>query len=166
MTLAYILYHAVCCASAASSGRSLHLIISQLKTKYSSSNCPNDVRQTKSSVKKRITVRQTIRSMFGEQTLLPFRLTWNKKHQLAFFFHNCGGVRIGDLTAQFAVVPAAVPIGIQHCFGNRAVARVVVYAGNKTDRRTKYTCIAYQTLCPSPSSRTVFVSTQPFPLLL
>ena len=31
LTLAYILYHAVCCASAASSGRSLHLITSQLR---------------------------------------------------------------------------------------------------------------------------------------
>ena len=43
LTLAYILDHAVCCASAASSGRSLHLIISQLRTKCSSSNCPNHV---------------------------------------------------------------------------------------------------------------------------
>ena len=45
MTLVYILDHAVCCASAASSDRSLHLIISQLRTKYSSSNCPNHDRR-------------------------------------------------------------------------------------------------------------------------
>ena len=55
--------------SAASSGRSLHLIISQLRTKYSSSNCLNHVRRTKSSIKKRIIVCRTVRSMFGEQTL-------------------------------------------------------------------------------------------------
>ena len=71
MTLAYILDHAVCSASAASSSRSLHLIISQLRTKHSSSNCPNHVRRTKSSVKKRIIVRRTVRSMFGEQTIRP-----------------------------------------------------------------------------------------------
>ena len=47
LTLAYILDHAVCCASAASSGRSLHLIISQLRTKYTSSNCPNHVQRSK-----------------------------------------------------------------------------------------------------------------------
>ena len=144
----------------------MHLITSQLRTKYSSTKCPNDARQTKSSVKKRIIVRRSVRSMFGEQTLLPVRLTWNKKHQLAFFFHNCGGVRIGDLTAQFAVVPASVPFGFQRNFVNSAVARVFVYAGNKTDRRTKYTCVVYHTLSPSPSTRTVFVSTQPVPLLL
>ena len=33
LTLAYIFDHAVCCASAASSGRSLHLITSQLRMK-------------------------------------------------------------------------------------------------------------------------------------
>ena len=33
LTLAYILDHAVCCASAASSGRSLHHITSQLRMK-------------------------------------------------------------------------------------------------------------------------------------
>ena len=73
MTLAYILDHAVCCASAASSGRSLHRIISQLRMKYSSSNCPNHVRRTKSSIKKRIIVRRTVRSIFGEQTLRPIK---------------------------------------------------------------------------------------------
>ena len=73
LTLAYILYHAVCCASAASSDRSLHLIISQLRTKYSSSNSPNHVRRTKSSIKKRIIVRGTVRGMFGEQTLRPIK---------------------------------------------------------------------------------------------
>ena len=50
------------------SRRSLHLITSQLRTKYSSSNCPNHVRRTKSSIKKRIIVRRTVRSIFGEQT--------------------------------------------------------------------------------------------------
>ena len=39
LTLAYILDHAICCASVASLG--LHLIKSQLRTKYSSLNCPN-----------------------------------------------------------------------------------------------------------------------------
>ena len=73
LTLAYIFDHAVCCASAASSGRSLHLITSQLRTKYSSSNCPNHVRRTKSSVKKQIIVRRTVRSMFGEQTCAQLR---------------------------------------------------------------------------------------------
>ena len=68
-TFAYILDHAVCCASAASSGRSLRLIKSPLGTKHSSSNCPNHVRRTKSSVKKRIIVSQTVRRMFGEQTV-------------------------------------------------------------------------------------------------
>ena len=63
LTLAYIFDHAVCCASAASSGRSLHL-----RTKQSSSKCPNHVRRTKTSIKKRIVVRRTVRSMFGEQT--------------------------------------------------------------------------------------------------
>ena len=50
LTLAYTLDHAVCCASAAScTCRSLHLIISQLRTKYSSSNCPNHVQRTMNS---------------------------------------------------------------------------------------------------------------------
>ena len=74
LTLAYILDHAVCCASdAASSDRSLHFITGQLRTKYSSSNCSNHVRRTKSSIKKRITVRRTVRSIFGEQTVRPFK---------------------------------------------------------------------------------------------
>ena len=73
LTLAYILDHAVCCASATSSGRSLHLIISQLRTKYSSSNCSNNVRRTKCSVKKRIIVRRTVRSKCGEQTVRPLK---------------------------------------------------------------------------------------------
>ena len=63
----------MCCVSAASSGRSLHLIISQLRTKHSSSNCPNHVRRSKSSIKNRIVVRRTVRSMFGEQTVRPFK---------------------------------------------------------------------------------------------
>ena len=41
LTLAYISDHTLCCGSAASPGRSLHLIISQLRTKYTLSNCPN-----------------------------------------------------------------------------------------------------------------------------
>ena len=83
LTLVYIFDHAVCCASAASSGRSLHLITSQLRTKQSSSNCPNHVRRTKSSINKRITVRRTVRSMFGEQTFAQlrtgFRQPWNTR---------------------------------------------------------------------------------------
>ena len=73
LTLAYILSHAVCCTSAASSGRSLHLIIRQLRTMYSTSNCPNHVQKTKSSIKKRIIVRRTVRSIFGEQTVRPIK---------------------------------------------------------------------------------------------
>ena len=46
LILACIFDHAVCCASAASSGRSLHLITSQLRTKLSWSNCPKYVRRT------------------------------------------------------------------------------------------------------------------------
>ena len=38
-----------------------------------SSNCPNYVRRTKSSIKKRIIVRRTVRSMFGEQTFSQLR---------------------------------------------------------------------------------------------
>ena len=53
----------MCCISAACSGRSLHLIISP----YSSSDCPSHVRRTKSSIKKRIIVRRTVRSMFGKK---------------------------------------------------------------------------------------------------
>ena len=73
LNLAYILDHAVCCASGTSLGRSLHLIISQLRMKHSLSNCLNHVRQTKSSVKKRIIVCQTVWSMFGEQTVCPVK---------------------------------------------------------------------------------------------
>ena len=73
LILAYILDHAVCCASAASSGRSLHLIISQLRTKYSSFICPNHVRRTTSSIKKRSKVRRILRTMFGEANVHPFK---------------------------------------------------------------------------------------------
>ena len=38
-----------------------------------SSNCLNHVLRTKSSIKKRITVRRTVRSMFGEQTFAQLR---------------------------------------------------------------------------------------------
>ena len=38
-----------------------------------SSNCLNHVRRTKSSIKKRIIVRRTVRSMFGEQTFAQLR---------------------------------------------------------------------------------------------
>ena len=86
LTLAYILDHAVCCASAASSGRSLQLIISQLRTKYSSSNYPNHVRRTMSSIKKRSKVRRILQTMFGEAnatchathcvTLLSLTVLW------------------------------------------------------------------------------------------
>ena len=36
-------------------------------------DCPNHVRRTKSSVKKRIIVRRTVRSMLGEETLAQLR---------------------------------------------------------------------------------------------
>ena len=61
-------------ASSASSGWSLHLITSQLRTKYSL-DCPNHIRLTKSSIKKRIIVRRSVRSMFGEQTFAQWRTT-------------------------------------------------------------------------------------------
>ena len=54
LTLAYILDHAVSCVSAASSGQSLHLIISQLRMKNSMSNCQNHVWQTKFSIRKEL----------------------------------------------------------------------------------------------------------------
>ena len=38
-----------------------------------SSNCPNHVRRTKSSIKKRIIVRRSVWSMFGEQTFAQLR---------------------------------------------------------------------------------------------
>ena len=58
-----------CFSSAASLGRSVHLIISQLtwETKHSSSNCPNHIRGTKRSS----IVRRPVRSMFGELTVRP-----------------------------------------------------------------------------------------------
>ena len=67
-TLAYIFDHAVCCASAESSGRSLHLITSQLRTKYSSTNCPNHVRRTMSSIKKRSKVRRILPTRFAKKS--------------------------------------------------------------------------------------------------
>ena len=42
-------------------GPRLHLIISQLRTKYSASNCLNHVRRTKSSIKKHVIVCRTVR---------------------------------------------------------------------------------------------------------
>ena len=39
-----------------------------------SSNCPNHVRRTKSSIKKQIIVCRTVRSMFGEQTFAQSRM--------------------------------------------------------------------------------------------
>ena len=94
LTLAYIFDHAVCCASAASSGRSLHLITSQLRMKPSSSNYPIHVRWTESSIKKWIIVHRTVRCMFGEQTFAQLRtglkqrlcsqqkFTWNKRTKI------------------------------------------------------------------------------------
>ena len=77
LTLAYIFDHAVCCTSAASSGRILHLITSQLRTK-SSLDCPNHVRRTKSSIKIRIIDRWIVRSMFGEQTFAQLRTAFRE----------------------------------------------------------------------------------------
>ena len=77
LTLAYIWDHAVCSASAASSGRSLHPIISHLRTKYSSSNCPYHVRRTMSSIKKRSKVRRILRAMFGEANVHPVKNGFN-----------------------------------------------------------------------------------------
>ena len=45
-------------------------LFSQLRTKRSLSNCPNHVRRTKSSIKKRII---TVRSMYSEQTVRPVK---------------------------------------------------------------------------------------------
>ena len=45
-------------------------------------DCPNHIRRTKSSIKKRIIVRRTVRSMFGEQTFAQlrtgFRESWTQ----------------------------------------------------------------------------------------
>ena len=73
LTLIYILDHAVCCDSAASSGRSLHLIISQLRMKHSLLNCPNHVQWSKSSIKKQIIVCWTVWSIFDKQTVHPLK---------------------------------------------------------------------------------------------
>ena len=56
----------------ASSGRSLHLITSQLRMKESL-DCPNHIRRTKSSIKKRIIVRRSVRSMFGRTNIRPVK---------------------------------------------------------------------------------------------
>ena len=48
-------------------------IWSNFSLRASSSNCLNYVRRTKSSVKKRIIVRRTVRSMFGEHTFAQLR---------------------------------------------------------------------------------------------
>ena len=81
LTLAFIFDHAVCCASAASSGRSLHLITSCLRTKKSL-DCPNHVWWTKNinGLKRNnrgvpwwVIVHWTVRSMFGEQTFAQLR---------------------------------------------------------------------------------------------
>ena len=49
------------------------LIISQLRTKYSSSKCPNHARRTMSSIKKRSKVRRILRTMFGEANVRPIK---------------------------------------------------------------------------------------------
>ena len=89
LILAYILDHAVCCSSASSSGRSLHLIISQLRKKYSSSNCPNHVRRTMSSVKKRGKVRRILRTTFGEGNVRPVKNGLNVSHLAWMPFFTC-----------------------------------------------------------------------------
>ena len=81
-------------ALAASSGRSLHLIISQLRTKYSSPNCPNHVQRTKSSIKKRIIGHRTVRSMFGEQTLRPIKNGLYVRAWTWCCFHSLIGTQI------------------------------------------------------------------------
>ena len=66
--------HTVCCSSTGASwGWTLHLFISQLRTKQSSSNCPNQSSASKNSIKKRNVVRRTVRSMLGEQTFAQLR---------------------------------------------------------------------------------------------
>ena len=72
-------------------GPNVHLIISQLRTKHSSLNCPNHVWQTKSSIKKQVIVRRTVQSMFSQQTLRPvknwlkgqWRVCWRKVKQMS-----------------------------------------------------------------------------------
>ena len=51
----------------------MHLFISQLRMKHSSSYCPNHVRWTKSLIKKQIIVHRTVLSMFSEQTVHPIK---------------------------------------------------------------------------------------------
>lgn len=51
----------------------MHLFISQLRMKQSSSNCPNQSSASKNSIKKRNVVRRTVRIMLGEQTGRPIK---------------------------------------------------------------------------------------------
>jgi len=86
LTLAYILVHAVCCTSATRSGWSLHLIISQLRMKYSLSNCPNHVQQIISSIKihkKQRKVQWILPTMFREVNVHPIK---NWLYTLYFHF--------------------------------------------------------------------------------
>ena len=60
--------------------RSLHLITSQLRMKQSL-DCPNHIRRTKRSIKKRIIVRRSVRSMFGEQTFAQLRTGFRQRRR-------------------------------------------------------------------------------------
>ena len=65
-----------------------------------SSNCPNHVRRTKSSIKKRIIVRRTLRSMFGEQTFAQLRTGFRQvlKEAKLQFLYNSFRIRVISLS--------------------------------------------------------------------
>jgi len=112
LTLAYILYHAVCCASATNSSRSLYLIISQLRTKYSLSNCPNNARRTKSSIKKRIIVRGTQCPKYVRRTnTSPMLRTGFRQEEV---FAGLPGIRRMVSHSSFTVVEVWGSVTWQH----------------------------------------------------
>ena len=126
LTLAYILDHAVCCASAASSGRSLHLIISQLSTKYTSSNCPNHVRRTQSSTEKRIILRRTVRSIFGKQTFAQLRTSFMSTEPVGLLGTGAQDVHLDFHTAPvlWALRTSTIVLRLLFTLGNHLEASV------------------------------------------
>ena len=71
LTLAYIFKSIMLSAARLPQVRAKACISLQASWEWrNSSNCPNNVRRTKSSIKKRIIVRRIVRSMFGEQTFV------------------------------------------------------------------------------------------------
>ena len=120
MTLAYILHHAVCCASAASSGQSLHLIISQLRMKYSSLNCLNHVRWTMSSIKKQGKVWRILRTMFMKQMFTQLRTGF--KHAIHI---NQWGTWVWHRSQSALNLPIIILMHIYHALINALSAHMI-----------------------------------------